>query len=102
LKFRRKGNFRVYAVAYHPEFCKLATQTAECPICKNHDPCGTSGFDFYKVAIGGLIAILQNPGHHLFLSALRGFNIARKRPGRYHVSASRTCFFLQHRRFGSS
>jgi hypothetical protein len=38
----------------------LGIQTAECPICKNHDPCGTGVLDFWKVAIGGLIAILQN------------------------------------------
>jgi hypothetical protein len=38
----------------------LDIQTAECPICKNHDPRGTSGFDFCKAAIGGLIAALQN------------------------------------------
>jgi hypothetical protein len=38
----------------------LGIQTAECPIGKNHHPCGTSVFDFCKVAIGGLIATLQN------------------------------------------
>jgi radical SAM protein with 4Fe4S-binding SPASM domain len=26
----------------------LGIQTVECPICKNHDPCGTSVFDFTK------------------------------------------------------
>jgi hypothetical protein len=38
----------------------LGIQTAECPIRKNHDPCGTGVFDFCKAAIGGLIATLQN------------------------------------------
>jgi hypothetical protein len=38
----------------------LGIQTAEGPICKNHNPCGSSGLDFCKVAIGGLPAILQN------------------------------------------
>jgi hypothetical protein len=38
----------------------LGIQTAEFPICKNHNPCGAGDFDFRKVAIGGLIAILQN------------------------------------------
>jgi hypothetical protein len=35
-------------------------QTAECPICKSHNPCGMGVF--CKVAIGGLIAILRNFG----------------------------------------
>jgi hypothetical protein len=38
----------------------LGIQTAECPICENHDPCGTGVLDFCKVAFGGLIATLQN------------------------------------------
>jgi uncharacterized protein (UPF0212 family) len=41
-------------------FCKVGIQTAECPICKNHNPCDTGVFVFCKVAIGGLIATLQN------------------------------------------
>ena len=41
-------------------FCKASIQTAECSLCKNHGPCGTGVFDFCKVAIGGVIAILQN------------------------------------------
>jgi hypothetical protein len=44
------------------KFCKLGIQTAECPICKNRDPCGTGVFGFCKAAIGGLIAALQNFG----------------------------------------
>jgi tryptophanyl-tRNA synthetase len=35
----------------------LGIQTAECPICKNRDPCGIGVFDFCKAAVGGLIAI---------------------------------------------
>ncbi|MDR1611977.1 MAG: hypothetical protein LBT97_04245, partial [Planctomycetota bacterium] len=38
----------------------MGIQTAECPICKNNDPCDTSVSAFCKVAIGGLIDILQN------------------------------------------
>jgi hypothetical protein len=42
------------------DFCKLSIQTAECPVCKNCNPCGTGVFDFCKPAIGGSIAGLQN------------------------------------------
>jgi hypothetical protein len=34
--------------------------TTECPLCKNCNPCDTCVFDFCNVAIGGLIAMLQN------------------------------------------
>jgi hypothetical protein len=48
--------------AYVPlllNFCKVGIQTAECPIGKNHDPCGTGVFDFCKVAIGDLTGIIH-------------------------------------------
>jgi hypothetical protein len=51
----------------------LGIQTAECPIGKNHNPCGTGVLDFCKVAIGGLIAILQNFSFNCVFMQRRGF-----------------------------
>jgi hypothetical protein len=48
------------AFIIYPNFCELGIQTGECPICKNRNPCGTGVFVYCKVAIGGLIATLQN------------------------------------------
>jgi hypothetical protein len=45
---------------YQLKSCKLGIQTAERPICKNHNPCGTGVLDFCKTAIGGVMAVLQN------------------------------------------
>jgi hypothetical protein len=49
----------------------VGIQTAECPLCKNHGPCGTGVFDFCKAAIGGLIAALQNFGNNWSFAKLQ-------------------------------
>jgi hypothetical protein len=58
----------------------LGFQTAECTICKNHDPCGTGVLGFCKVAIGGLIAILQNFRYKRLFKWTFGGNRANRRP----------------------
>jgi hypothetical protein len=42
------------------EVFQIGPSNRRMPNLKNRDPCGTSCFDFCKVAIGGLIATLQN------------------------------------------
>jgi hypothetical protein len=62
----------------------LGIQTAECPIGKNHNPCGTGVFGFCKVAIGGLIATLQN--FRYLLSFIKKKTLTMRRQLLYYIS----------------
>jgi hypothetical protein len=59
-----------FPLKFQLNVCKLGIQTAECPICKNHNHCGTGVFVFCKAAIDDLIAILQNLSPELMLFSI--------------------------------
>jgi hypothetical protein len=67
LSAKRQKNSRPFQVGMpstavdgsYLNFCRVGIQTAECPLCKNRNPCGACGFNFCKTAIGGLIAVLH-------------------------------------------